>query len=231
MNDITEDAHVYAVYDAISEHFDQTRYCPWVGVELFIRQLPSNIKFLDVGCGNGKYFAIRNDIYMYGCDQCKNLVNIVKNRYPYVNVDCANGLNLPYESETFQATISVAVLHHLTNTEKRMIFLRELTRVTSQGGYILITVWSTNIQDKRKNKWRFIEPYSQSSQGMDVIIPWNDKKNKIYDRYYHLFTEDEIKCLINDIPELTLKSLQYERDNIQCILQKVKTINEDPKSV
>lgn len=226
MNDITEATHVYAVYDAISDHFDQTRYCPWVGVELFIRQLPTNIKLLDVGCGNGKYFSIRDDIDMYGCDPCKNLVNIVKNRYPHVNMRCANGLNLPYESETFQATISVAVLHHLTTIENRMIFLRELTRVTSPGGYILITVWSTNIQDKRKHKWRFLDTQSQSSQGIDVIIPWNDKKNNIYDRYYHLFTEDELKCLINDIPELTFKSLQYERDNIQCILQKKVFIDD-----
>ena len=211
---VSEKTFVHDVYDKISEHFDSTRFNPWKGVLSFIETLEKNCKLLDVGCGNGKYFSVRKDIQMYGCDPCESFVNMVKQRYSHVNVVCANGLSLPYNNDYFDAIISIAVLHHLTTFEKRIVFLNEIARVLKKHGKACITVWSDTLEDKRKSKWKFLNTN-------DVIIPWTDKTNKIHERYYHLFNENEFMNLIENISNLRVISMNIEHGNIHCLIEKV----------
>jgi len=51
-------------------------------------------------------------------------------------------LNLPYRDESFDAALSVAVIHHLATRDRRVRALRELARILRVGGRILITVWA-----------------------------------------------------------------------------------------
>lgn len=64
-----EDKNVRDVYDAIAPHFGATRFAVWPKVKAFIQSLPKGSLVADVGCGNGKYFAIRRDIYVSGSDR------------------------------------------------------------------------------------------------------------------------------------------------------------------
>ena len=41
----------------------------------------------------------------------ENIVNYLQNKVDVINAD---GLNLPFKSNTFDLTISIAVLHHLS---------------------------------------------------------------------------------------------------------------------
>jgi alkylated DNA repair protein alkB family protein 8 len=61
-----EQEHVHKVYNDIAHHFSNTRYKPWPRVVDFLRTFPSGSLVLDVGCGNGKYMNIRNDLMMVG---------------------------------------------------------------------------------------------------------------------------------------------------------------------
>ncbi len=58
-----ESSYVHNVYNQIAEHFSNTRHSAWPGVAEFIQNLDKYSFLLDVGCGNGKYLNIRNDIY------------------------------------------------------------------------------------------------------------------------------------------------------------------------
>lgn len=51
-------------------------------------------------------------------------------------------LNLPYRDESFDAALSIAVIHHLATRDRRVRALRELARILRVGGRILITVWA-----------------------------------------------------------------------------------------
>ena len=45
------------------------RFAIWPKVREFIDGLPSGALVADVGCGNGKYFGVRDDIVVIGSDR------------------------------------------------------------------------------------------------------------------------------------------------------------------
>lgn len=57
-----EKTHVYNVYENIATHFSETRYKPWPKVLEFVQSLEVGAILVDVGCGNGKYLDLRDDI-------------------------------------------------------------------------------------------------------------------------------------------------------------------------
>ena len=97
------------------------------------------IKFA-IGCGNGKYLAVRNDIVVHGVDICQELSQLAYERHK--NIIIANNLNLPYRPSTMDAVISVGVVHHFASFERRLQSVKELARILKPGGQILIYVWA-----------------------------------------------------------------------------------------
>jgi alkylated DNA repair protein alkB family protein 8 len=61
-----EKSYVHTVYNKISDHFSSTRHTPWPGVVNFIQSMSQHARMLDVGCGNGKYLNLRNDLFPVG---------------------------------------------------------------------------------------------------------------------------------------------------------------------
>lgn len=110
----------------------------------FIYSLPP---FL--GCGNGKYLGINENIYTLGSDMCPELVAIARGRgHEALVCDC---LELPYQSCSFDAVISIAVIHHLSTEERRESALREMTRLLRPGGQLLVYVWAMEQTRKKVN--------------------------------------------------------------------------------
>ena len=165
---LLENEHVYKVYSQIAEHFSDTRYKPWPNIAQFLLQQPSGSLIADVGeeksmifcphphprqfispvgCGNGKYLGVNTQTCMLGSDICPELVSIARSRQHEVVVcDC---LNLPYQSNQFDAAICIAVIHHLSTEERRSDALRELTRIVRPGGRMLVYVWAME-QERKK---------------------------------------------------------------------------------
>lgn len=170
------------VYDNISTHFDRTRYSIWSGVKDFLDMIPSYSIIADIGCGNCKNARYRTDIITICNDISIELLKISNSKKEQYYYDCilANGLNLPYKNNFFDATISIAVLHHINNYNDRIVFIKELIRVTKPNHKILITVWAD--EQKKKAKWILIN-------GCDYLIPWEDRNGNIINRYYHLFSK------------------------------------------
>jgi SAM-dependent methyltransferase len=98
------------------------------------------LSYLSKGCGNGKYLDVNPDIFKVGCDRCESLCAIAREKEHQVMV-CDN-LNLPYRDNSYDACLSIAVIHHFTTTERRVRALRELARILRIGGRILISVWA-----------------------------------------------------------------------------------------
>ena len=85
--------------------------------------------------------------YMIGCDMCSELLSIAASRGHEVAIaDC---LNLPYRSNSFDAVISIAVIHHLSNWSRRVQAIGELVRVVGEGGRVLVYVWAMEQQRKQ----------------------------------------------------------------------------------
>ncbi|KAJ4791638.1 Alkylated DNA repair protein alkB-like protein 8 [Rhynchospora pubera] len=137
---------VHRVYDAIAPHFSSTRFAKWPKVAAFLNSLTPGSVILDAGCGNGKYLGLNPDCFYIGCDISPSLIEICAKRDHEVLV--ADAVNLPYRDNFGDASISIAVLHHLSTEMRRRKAIEELVRVVKKGGLVLITVWAVEQEDK-----------------------------------------------------------------------------------
>lgn len=238
-----EDTYVHDVYNEIASHFSQTRYKPWPIVEKFLMLRPKYSVGIDVGCGNGKYLNVNKDLFMIGTDRSDGLVQcgqqISNNRY---NLGVADGLALPHPDNTFDFAISIAVIHHFANEERRIEAILHILSKLKTGGEALIYCWALEQEKSRRG-------YKEGDD-QDILIPWVLKKpqplkkkkgSKTKDspetdkvpeeepqetpdvtkyRYYHLYRKGELvdNCLKTE--RCSIVEEGYERDNWWVIIKK-----------
>ncbi|KAF9580480.1 Alkylated DNA repair protein alkB 8 [Lunasporangiospora selenospora] len=122
--------------------------------------MPSGYVGADVGCGNGKYIGVNPKLFMVGSDRSSNLISICGERGHEAMV--CDGLSLPYRPQFFDFAISIAVIHHFINPERRTAAINEILRVVRVGGRVLIFVWALEQNGKRE--------FEKDVQ--DVFVPW-----------------------------------------------------------
>lgn len=186
-----EKQYVEQVYSSIAEHFDKTRYHSWPKIRQFINNLPTGITIYDIGCGNGRNMNIRSDCNFIGYDSNQQLINQAVNKKHKCFL--GDNLSLPISNNIADAVMSIAVIHHFCNQERRIQALKELFRILKPGGQILIYVWAKE-QEKFKN------------DNKDTFLKWtNQKDNSILYRYYYLFNQNELDTLIiTNFPEISI---------------------------
>lgn len=201
-----EDIYVKYVYNSISKEFSETRYRPWSCVERFSSSLNSGSLIGDIGCGNGKNMNHRDDCSYMGCDFSEGLVSICKTKG--LDVSYGDILSLPYTDNTFDHTMCIAVIHHLSTIDKRKKAIEELIRVTKKGGKIFILVWA--LEQGEDSKRKFVE--------QENFVDWKDKKGKLLGkRYYYVFKDQELKDLIPE--SYQIKEFFYEKGNWGIIFE------------
>jgi len=112
----------------------------------------------------------------------------------------ANNLNLPFSDESFDAALSIGVIHHLQTEEHRIRAVKELVRVLRIGGKVLIYVWAMK-QDKRQFKQQGIFlPWhaKQKFAKLNVDNNLNGATNAIFTRFFHVFSEGELLQLVKE---------------------------------
>jgi len=213
IHSIFEKDFVHTTYDTIAEMFHHTRFCHWNAIQEFLDSLPAYSWVLDNGCGNGKYLGYRNDLVFVGSDMCLPLLNI---SYRKSDVTYANSLELPYKNKMFDAIICVAVLHHLSTPERRHEFIHEMVRTMKVNGRGIVTVWALDqTNNKRMLKWN-IQPNG------DAMIPWKDHKgNIVSQRYYHLFTQQELQSYFEH-EHIKIVKCFFEYENWCIEFQRIK---------
>jgi tRNA (uracil-5-)-methyltransferase TRM9 len=209
-----EEQHVHEVYEQIASHFSSTRYKPWPIVESFLRSLEPGSIGLDVGCGNGKYLTVNQDVFIVGSDRSTNLVKIASQHQPHTAI-VADTLELPHQAARFDFAISIAVVHHLSTQERRRDAVKTILECLKAGGKALIYVWALEQKESRRG-W-------DEGHEQDVMVPWimkSGKKNpnqdgsteKTFQRYYHLYRSKELE---EDIVAIGGEAVEsgYEKDN------------------
>ena len=200
-----EEIHVKNVYNTIASEFDTTRYRPWSCVEGFLDNIPKGSVIGDIGCGNGKNMMYKKDCLNYGCDFSESLVNICLQKN--LNVVCGDILNIPYKTDSFDYTICIAVIHHLSTVKKRKKAIEELERVTKQRGKILLLVWA--FEQEKDSRRKFIT--------QENFVDWRDKQqNLLGKRYYYVFQKNELESLID---EKKIEKSFYEKGNWGIIIK------------
>jgi len=191
-----ETQYVTDVYGKIAPYFNERRVFTWSWIANFIKSIEQNSTILDIGCGNGR--NMQNPDYNFiGLDLCHEFVDICNKR----GMTCMYGdmCNMPIESNSMDAIISIASFHHLSNKERRISALNEMKRVLKPDGKILLSVWS--IEQPKKTRRTFTK-YG------DTIVSWN-QYGKDYDRFYYIFRLDEIRNLFK---ETNIEIVDYQWD-------------------
>jgi tRNA (uracil-5-)-methyltransferase TRM9 len=180
---------------------------------------------VDVGCGNGKYLAINQDVFILASDRSSNLVQIAKQHEPH-SVLVADILDVPHPAGKFDFAISIAVIHHLSTRDRRVTAVRsvlELLRSETDGcGKALLYVWALEQKSSRRG-W-------DEGHEQDVMVPWvlkskGQAEDKTFQRYYHLYKKGELEEDIGAAGGIVVES-GYEKDNWWAI---VKRSRDDEK--
>lgn len=209
-----EAQYVTNMYEKIAPQFDQTRFSVWKAVQTFLDDIPNDteIRIADIGCGNGKNMLSRPENFI-GLDNCQAFVDICTARG--LNVKHGSILDIPFADNTFDHTICVAVIHHMTTVERRQKAISELIRITKPGGKIFIMVWN----DKQISIKQCKQADSKNKQ--DQLIRWKGMDKETW-RYYHLFTKGELDELITSIDITTNIDKSFEEmGNYVCVFTKL----------
>ena len=70
---------------------------------------------------------------------------------------------MPFRNVMFDGIICISVIHHLATEQRRIIALKELSRILKPGGKVLITAWALE-NDYRKVRPRKIASTVMSNQ-------------------------------------------------------------------
>ena len=205
-----DSVNVQQVYQQIASHFSDTRYKVWQSVQEFLSKLEANTLVADIGCGNGKNMIFRSDLEYIASDITPNLLDIAVEKSGRDGV-LASGVSLPFRDQAFDSVISIAVVHHLSSESLRKNFVNELVRICRIGGEILFTVWMDD--QPKKSKWSALETPG------DYLIPWTCPSGETLQRFYHLFTELEVRDLI--LFNCEIVSLTIECYNYGVVLRKI----------
>ena len=216
-----ERKHVQDVYDSIAEHWDRTRYKPWPKVTEFILNLIPGSLIADVGCGNGKNIPDCEKIgRSISCDFSEGLLKICANRG--YEVLAANALELPYRSESFDAAICIAVLHHISTKARREKLVSEVVRILRLDGVALFYAWAQEQEDGASGH-RFAT--------QDVIVPFRVKKHTstctTFERYCHVYTKSDLLGLFDPILSVVkIEKIYFDCGNWCVIVRKKKKKEE-----
>lgn len=208
MEAITFENNVLNVYNDISKDFDKTRYYVWNEVKRFLDSLPKKSRLFEAGCGNGKNMLYRNDLIVEGCDVCENFVNICKSKG--LEVTLGDILQIPQQNESFDNVICVAVLHHLLTYDNRVAAVKELLRILKPGGCVYIEVW--NKAENKKDKWTYVGDNN-------YLVKWKST----YDRYYHIFTTEEIDSILSTVDNIQVIMNYDEKYNRILVIRKIES--------
>ena len=146
--------------------------------DLLLSYLRNNqAKILDAGCGTGLVgeILIKNSFQnLVGVDFSQEMLNIAKQKNVYQSLDLVDlTKKLDYEDNVFDAVICAGTF---TCGHVGPEALREMVRITKQGGYICFTV--------RKQEW-------EASPYMQII---NDlESSQVWQKLEHITTEYNLK--------------------------------------
>ena len=175
-------------YERSAAAFSGTRSAPWPGWDRLLSRFPAPISVLDLGCGNGRFFAElsrRNLAADYlGIDTSSALLQLARAQHPEARFIEADALS-PIEGE-FDLVVAFGLLHHLPSFENR----RRLMESLASHRHACVTFW--RFEDRPRFQNRMLPwPYEERDAG-DHLLAFGEEGP----RYCHHASDEEIRELI-----------------------------------
>jgi SAM-dependent methyltransferase len=161
---------------------------------------------LDLGCGTGRHLAYfaRCGFFVAGIDGAPAGLALAKRKLRAAGLAaelCCGDIYdpLPYVDATFDAVVSVQVVHHAT-LQRIAALTQEITRVLRAGGLVYLTVPQQRNQGTR---FQQIEP--------STYIPLDGREAGLP---HHYFTPEELRALF---PALVVVDVHLDNGQHYCL--------------
>ncbi|PNV78304.1 MAG: hypothetical protein C0200_01730 [Thermoproteota archaeon] len=177
-------------FDRIASDYSSKRRKIWPEVKLVHGR-----RVLDAGCGHGRnsryFLEMGSDVF--SADISMGMLKIARKNISDAELIQCDITFLPFRDNAFDCVLLVATLHHVPSKPERLKTLKEIYRVTSHEGRVLITVWSIFQPRFFKKIPRMMvdRVLGRVKELWDTYIPWGKEK-----RYYHLFSKRELLNLV-----------------------------------
>jgi len=236
----TNSHSVKFAFETIAEDWNRLREKPWAVIMEFLEKydclkLFNGDYLLDLGCGNGRHTLLFSDRtgHAIGIDFSLNLLRIANKKRKSLQIDnisyiMADISFLPLKNGVIDNIIFLATLHHIPGSVNRLSSLLEIRRILKTPGNCLITVWR---RWQKRFFWHFINEFfhflfkfKSFSEFGDIFIPWTKQTGEPIQRFYHLFTHQEMKKLTKraEFQIILMKSFggSTQKENIFTLIKK-----------
>ncbi len=214
-------------YKQVGVEFDKTRQNAWPGWDKVIKIVDekfgdSPTRFLDVGCGNGRFgeFLKKNHkakIDYLGIDSVEYLIGKSRQKdlgeeYEFKVDDVLTSDNL---WGGFDVIVAFGLIHHVPGFKTRVELLGRLKSCLNPGGVMIVAAWQFAEFERFKQKivrWESLSKkfeVDQVEEG-DYLLDWNDKG--VY-RYCHMVDESELERLCEKIDMKIIDSFRSDGKN------------------
>ena len=227
-------------YKIIAKRYSQLKKNPWkdfLSYYTYLNEkfnLPKSGTLVDVGSGNGRNLLVFKEQSWhfiasdFSFELLKVLVPIEKGKISLINNDMRN---IPLRENIADFVLCIASIHHLYNEDDVIRTLNNITDITKKEGYAIISCWR---RWKRGSKIRMIfdlllYPIKKAFNGNwrygDIFLPWfDDQRQVIAKRYYHLFTKKELLRVVKKsklkVCNITCLGGKGKKDNYFLLLKK-----------
>jgi len=204
-------------YNSIGSDFGKKRTNTWDFVidwldQLIVKNPGKKLRILIAGCGNGRHVRLAQDMGfdVSAIDISSSMVNATVKAEMDVgrtgeNIFVSDVCDLHFFDETFDAIMSIAVLHHLP-FELNKKALNEFSRVIKKNGQILISCWDSSAPSVIKG--------IHDDENKDVVwVSWTLPDSSKVSRYYHLPSIEERSKVWNNLNELYCIDSKLENFN------------------
>ncbi len=147
--------------------------------EYLRKNIKSNSKVLDIGCGDGRNIVSLLDTTqdITGVDNDPKAIEDAKKNlegHPDIKFLVANALDLPFAEKTFDYSLLLMTLVNLADGKQKA--LEEMKRVIKDDGKIIVSVYSEKALESRLEIYKQIGlPIKEVTQNSCVVINGKDE--------------------------------------------------------
>ena len=199
-------------YDQEAKKYYQTRKKHWSDWEFLLKLIKNNkqknIKILELGCWSWRFCTYLNKNYngnfeYIGVDISEKLLNFAKQDNPNNQFFCDDMVNFTQNIniDSFDYVISIASFQHIPNKLERNKLIGNCYKILKKWWKFISINWSFSLRFLKKYFFQIVKSF------LKYLIVWNKNsrnniyiprkvEEKIFYRFYHIFTLKELKILL-----------------------------------
>ena len=176
------------------------------------------VRVLEFGCGSGRFATLLNQNFpgqfdYVWIDLSDELLSYASQNNPnltFFQWDITK-LVKNFEQESFDLIVWTSSFQHIPTNKECSFLMKNFYRLLDYDGMLLMTNWSLSDWFIKKH-WKIVMKAKILSRfkmnkwsSRDLLVPRTDENWKIYERFYHFFSLEELKNL-NNFAWLTLRT-------------------------